>query len=159
MSQWIGFTNQKLYQCRLLLAQLAEVQSAPPVLQQALEESALYQLRDAWLSYLAELGDMVAYRQPVRSLAELLQHAPMTTGEMRELQQLADDGFSWLAQMLAAADAQTRPAGLNQPAQVVQTMDAPVKIALVETPESPVAGWLLDLTRLIDGQRANRQES
>jgi hypothetical protein len=78
---------------------------------------------------------------------------------MRELQQLADDGFSWLAQMLAAADAQTRPAGLNQPAQVVQTMDAPVKIALVATPESPVAGWLLDLNRLIDGQRANRQES
>lgn len=159
MSQWIGFTNQKLYQCRLLLEQLASLQSAPAALQQALEESALYQLRDAWLSYLAELGDMVAYRQPVRSLAELQQQAAMTTGEMRELQQLADNGFSWLAQMLAAAEAQGHPAGQSQPAATVQVMDIPGRIALVATPQSPVAWWLQNLTRLIDGQRANRQES
>ncbi|MCA6058213.1 MULTISPECIES: DUF6586 family protein [unclassified Thalassolituus] len=159
MSQWIGFTNQKLYQCRLLLEQLAAQQSAAPALKQALEESALYQLRDAWLSYLAELGDMVAYRQPVRSLESLLQNAPLTTGEMRELQHLAENGFSWLAQMLAAADAQGRPSGMNQPAAAVQTVEAQGRIALVATPHSPVAGWLQDLTRLIEDQRANRQES
>ncbi|MCD8521269.1 MAG: hypothetical protein LRY66_07770 [Saccharospirillaceae bacterium] len=159
MSQWIGFTNQKLYQCRLLLEQLSSLQSAPAALQQALEESALYQLRDAWLSYLAELGEMVAYRQPVHSLAELRQQAAMTTGEMRELQQLAENGFSWLAQMLAAAEAQGQPAGQNQPAAAVQVMDIPGRIALVATPQSPVAGWLQNLTRLIDDQRANRQES
>lgn len=156
MSQWIGFTNQKLYQCRLLLEQLAAQQSAAPALQQTLEESALYQLRDAWLSYLAELGDMVAYRQPISSLSALLQHAPLTTGEMRELQQLVDNGFSWLAQMLAAADAQGRPSTLHQPAAQQQV---PARIALAVSSSSPVVAWLQDLTCLIETQRANRQES
>ncbi len=158
MSQWIGFTNQKLYQCRLLLEQLTAQQPAPAALQQALEESALYQLRDAWLSYLAELGEMVAYRQPVHSLESLLQNTPMTTGEMRELQQLAGNGFSWLAQMLAATDAQGRPTGLNQPS-AVPAVEVSGRIALTAAPQSLVSGWLQNLTCLIEDQRANRQES
>ena len=153
MSQWIGFTNQKLYQCRLLLAQ--REQAADAVLSRALEESALYQLTDAWRSYLQELGDMVSFREPVTSLQDLLQRAPMVTGEMRELSQLADKPFSWLTQMLAAVPAQQQPDAVK-----AAVTAQPGRISLAqESSSSPVIQWWQELSRLIDAQRENRQES
>merc|ERR1712169_40378 len=83
-----------------LLSEFAQCEQK--ALMSALEESALYQLHDAWLSYLQELGDMVAYRQPVQSLQELVGQVNLITGEMRELMQLQDNAFSWLSQMLKA---------------------------------------------------------
>ena len=75
MSQWLGQTNRKLYQCRLLLDLWQQADQVP--LQQALQESALYQLRDAWLTYLHELADTVRLRQSIDSLAQLLEQTPL----------------------------------------------------------------------------------
>ncbi|WP_430462057.1 DUF6586 family protein [Thalassolituus sp. LLYu03] len=154
MAQWIGFTNQKLYQCRLLLSERDKVVDNK-VLAKALEEGALHLLHDAWLSYLQELGEMVTFREPVSSLSDLLGRASMITGEMRELSQLADNGFSWLAQMLSAVDALNR-----QPMPKVQATDAmQLLVVAEEVSESQVSDWWRDLSRLIERQRENRQES
>ena len=154
MSQWIGFTNQKLYQCRLLLAQREQASDAS--LAKALEESALYQLHDAWRSYLQELADMVSLRDTVTSLPDLLQRAPLVTGEMNELRQLTGNSFSWLAQMLSAVSALQQP-GVNRPRSAAEAVTL-ISIA-DDSSATPVNSWLKDLTRLIEGQRENRQES
>ena len=183
MSHWLRQTNQKLYQCRLLQEQ--QRQCSEPVLQQALQESALYQLRDAWLCYLHELAETASYRQPFSSLEQLLQQMPLVTGEVRELQQLAADQFSWLAQLLLAVERQMLPAapaaagqhrhrhdGHHQDhhhdhehehehehvaAPQAQRIDL-IPLTAAE-PAVDIAGWYRQLERLIDAQRANRHES
>lgn len=177
MSHWLRQTNQKLYQCRLLQEQ--QRQCGEPVLQQALQESALYQLRDAWLCYLHELAEAASYRQPFSSLEQLLQQMPLVTGEVRELQQLAADPFSWLAQLLLAVERQMLPpapaaAGHHRhrhddehdhdhdhddehvAAPQAQRIDL-IPLVAAE-PVIDVAGWYRQLERLIDAQRANRHE-
>jgi len=155
MSSWIGFTNQKLYQCRLLLDAYRACQQ--PALASALDESALYQLHDAWLSYLHELADMVSFRESVTSLQDLTEKVNLVTGEMRELQQLADDAFSWLSQMLKAVGALKRP---DTPQVVSAAADTPQTISLTaEITESQVGRWWSALNSVIDAQRENRQES
>lgn len=155
MAQWIGFTNQKLYQTRLLLSQWQQA-GDEPVLAKALEEGALHLLHDAWLSYLQELGEMVAFREPVASLAELLEKTPLITGEMRELAQLAENGFSWLAQMLSAVTALNRQEILKVQAPAAAT--SLIAVAAADT-RTPVLEWFTQLSRVIDAQRENRQES
>lgn len=177
MSHWLRQTNQKLYQCRLLQEQ--QRQCGEPVLQQALQESALYQLRDAWLCYLHELAEAASYRQPFSTLEQLLQQMPLVTGEVRELQQLAADPFSWLAQLLLAVERQMLPpapaaAGHHRhrhdghhhdhdhddehvAAPQAQRIDL-IPLAAAE-PVIDVAGWYRQLERLIDAQRGNRHES
>ncbi len=181
MSHWLRQTNQKLYQCRLLQEQ--QRQCGEPVLQQALQESALYQLRDAWLCYLHELAEAASYRQPFSSLEQLLQQMPLVTGEVRELQQLAADPFSWLAQLLLAVERQMLPpasaaAGHHRhrhddhhhhhdddhdhdeddaAAPQAQRIDL-IPLTAAE-PATDVASWSRQLERLIDAQRGNRHES
>lgn len=158
MSQWIGNTNRKLYQCRLLLDQLRSG-SSQPALQQALEESALYQVRDAWIAYLHELADTVALRQPVDSLEALLAAAPLLTGEMQELRQLAADPFSWLSQMLNAAQQQQLPQ--LRAAAVQQHAEAETQrigLLAVADEQAQTEFWWQQLSRLIDAQRSNRLE-
>ena len=99
MASWLSFTNHKLYQCRLLLQQ-ADTTTQPQALHEALQDSALYALRDAYLSYLHELAELATYRQPVSGLAQLLADTPLITGEMKELEYLETDSFSWLKAML-----------------------------------------------------------
>lgn len=160
MSQWIGHTNRKLYQCRLLLAQRAH-SFEPAALQQALEEAALSQLQDAWQCYVQELAESVSLRTTVHSLAELMAQAPLVTGEMRELAQLLDDSFSWLSQMLNAAKAAHWP----QPLVVKKHSIEPdvsgdlALIALSEEASLPIEQWWQQLSQLIDGQRSHRHES
>lgn len=181
MSHWLRQTNQKLYQCRLLQEQ--QRQCSEPVLQQALEQSALYQLRDAWWCYLHELAEAASYRQPFNSLEQLLQQMPLVTGEVRELQQLAADPFSWLAQLLLAVERQMLPPAPAAAAQhrhghhhdydhddehdhdhdedtaqpQAQRIDL-IPLTAAE-PVIDVAGWSRQLERLIDAQRGNRHES
>lgn len=154
MAQWIGFTNQKLYQCQLLLTE-REKAAGNPVLSSALESGALHLLHDAWLSYLQELGEMVKFREPVLSLADLLSRSPLVTGEMRELEHLAENGFSWVAQFLAAV------ADLNRQA-VVKTQAPAADNLLISTrdeSDSQIPFWWRSLSAIIDNQRENRQES
>src|SRR5690606_30649736 len=177
MSHWLRQTNQKLYQCHLLQEQ--QQQCGELVLQQALQESALYQLRDAWLCYLHELAEAASYRQPFSSLEQLLQQMPLVTGEVRELQQLAADPFSWLAQLLLAVERQMLPpasaaAGHHRhrhddhehdhdhdeddaAAPPAQRIDL-IPLTAAE-PVIDVAGWSRQLERLIDAQRGHRHES
>lgn len=185
MSHWLRQTNQKLYQCRLLQEQ--QRQCGERVLQQALQESALYQLRDAWLCYLHELAEAASYRQPFSSLEQLLQQMPLVTGEVRELQQLAADPFSWLAQLLLAVERQMLPAAPaaaghhrhhhdghhhdhdhddehdhhhdEDAAAVPQAQRIDLIPLTAAEPAIDVAGWYRQLERLIDAQRGNRHES
>ncbi|WP_420591547.1 DUF6586 family protein [Bacterioplanoides sp.] len=154
MASWLSFTNHKLYQCRLLLQQ-AQQTTEPVVLKDALQDSALYLLRDAYVSYLHELAELATYRQPVESLAQLLQVTPLVTGEMRELEHLENDSFSWLRQFLNAVAAVAQPDNISVPVTPVQ----PGMISLVDNSTPDIALWHERLTQLIDLQRENRQES
>ncbi len=51
MSQWLSFTNQNLYQARLLLEQ-SRRETGNPALAEGLETSGLYLMQDAFISYL-----------------------------------------------------------------------------------------------------------
>lgn len=152
MSCQVSFTNRKLYQCRLLLQQAASVRE-PLALQQALQESALHALNDVYLSYMNELASQLGFVGPVTSLNQLLAEASLKTGEMRELQQLEADGFSWLSQMLKAAS------DINNPEAWLQPQPAVSQIALKQETEALEINWLQQLTALIERQRENRQES
>lgn len=154
MASWLSFTNHKLYQSRLLIQQAQQV-GEPAVLVDAMKDGALYLLHDAYVSYLHELAEMATYRQPVQSLAQLLQVTPLVTGEMRELEHLETNNFSWLHQFLNAVDAIARPDNTVVPVTPVQ----PGMISLVDESEPDIAAWLQQLTQLIDLQRENRQES
>ncbi|ASP39499.1 hypothetical protein CHH28_12815 [Bacterioplanes sanyensis] len=152
MSAWIGHTNQKLYQARLLLQQ--SEQARPDALAQALEVSAIYHIHDAYLCYLHELAEMVQYSGAVVSLSQLLDSASLVTGEMQELKALEQDAFSWLATLLSLAnDSLQGQSGANKMAT-----DASL-IAVAQPAESPVYQCYQRLVELIERQRENRQES
>lgn len=158
MASWLSFTNHKLYQSRLLCQQ-AGLKPEPAALADALSDAALHILHDAYLSYLHELAELATYRQPVSSLAELLQETPLVTGEMRELQHLEEDSFSWLAAMLSAVSALSSAdrAG-RQSAQAVELSSSSM-INLIDQSDADVTVWHGRLSQLIDLQRENRQES
>jgi len=154
MASWLSFTNHKLYQCRLLLQQ-AQQTAEPVTLKDALDDAALYLLRDAYISYLHELAELATYRLPVTSLQQLLEVTPLVTGEMRELQHLEQDSFSWLSAFLKEVVATGQVDNAVTPVTPVQ----PGMISLVEEAGSDVELWLTQMTQLIDLQRENRQES
>lgn len=150
---WLSITNLKLFQSQLLLQQWQPEQ--PPVLQQAIINAALYHVSDAYVAYLHELAEAVAYRQTVLSLDDLMAHVSLITGEMKELQVLEQDGYSWLAQCLQAISECRRPTASSQVVQVRE----PSLIPVVNDPTSDVVQWQQRLSDLIDMQRANRHES
>lgn len=149
---WLSITNLKLYQTQLLLQQWQSDQL--PALQQALLNAALYHLQDAYLAYLHELAESVSYRLPVSTLSELIQQVSLVTGEMKELQTLEQDGYSWLAQCLQAIHDAQRPEQ-----NVVVQHHEPSRIAVIHDPTAAVTQWHQRLSDLIDQQRANRHES
>ena len=152
----LRLTNHKLYQCQLLLRQAQSV-TEPAALQEALETAALYHWYDAYVAYLHELADMVQWQNPVDSLEQLMQDARLVTGEMRELQHLQEDHFSWLAQALRAVE-EAHGVGQMMGSKGVQAA-APGMIPIQAQNDTPVHSWLTQLTQLIDTQRENRQES
>jgi len=154
MASWLSFTNHKLYQSRLLMQQ-AQQSADQGVLAEALNDSALYLLRDAYISYLHELAEIATYRLPVQSLTQLLEVTPLVTGEMRELQQLENDSFSWLYQFLRAVEAVGRVENIVVPVTTVQ----PGMIAVQDESAPDLSHWHQSLVQLIDLQRENRQES
>lgn len=158
MAQWLGHSNQKLYQARLLLDEFdVQKETASAALRSALEEAVIFQLALAYQSYLHEVAEIAQYRGAFHSLAELVELAPMETGEMTELKQLEEDGFSWLAQMLSAflqcaeKDTLSRQAA-HGGSDMIQLYDQ-TDTAL------PLRTWFFELSNIIDLQRNNRQES
>lgn len=155
MSQWLGFTNQKLYQARLLLDERRK-QSSNPVMVSAMTEGALYLMYDAWVSYLNELAGPAGVKQSVDSFERLLQITPLVTGEMTELKNLRDETDSWLSIMLAMVADQAQPSSAQSgaSAQAVQLIAVSRPTATADARDL----WQA-LSDLIDSQRQNRQES
>ncbi len=165
MSKWIGFTNQKLYQVRLLLEQRERL-DGPEALLDGLEQGAQYLLYDAYVSYLNELAEMANCRLPVATLDDLLARTPLVTGEMKEIQFLFTDSFSWLTAMLKAVAEQAQPSfprtievDAFDPFGAIEGGASLTSITLLQDNASPVSRWLSHLSDLIDAQRENRQES
>lgn len=151
MAQWLPFTNEKLYQCRLLAEQASE--ATPEVLARALEEAALQHLWAAYRSYLNELGEMVSLNTRAESLSHLMQEASLVTGEMRELSQLADDEFSWLGRFLSATE------HLGWPSAAPATVNSGLIATAAQSDLDELMRWYQALSDLIDRQRDNRHES
>ncbi|MEC9255420.1 MAG: DUF6586 family protein [Pseudomonadota bacterium] len=154
MSQWLSFTNQKLYQARLLLEQ-SRRETGNPALAEGLETSGLYLMQDAFISYLNELATLATYRGEVSSFSDLLNKTPLVTGEMTEIRILAEDPYSWLSAFLREAETRWRPGPAGNP----QAAGAVNVIAVAQSDDIQPQSWWQHLSELIDSQRENRQES
>lgn len=159
MAQWLGHSNQKLYQARLLLDSLdllESSESAQPAMVSGLQESVLFQLVLAYQSYLHEIGEIAQCREEFYSLDQLLGLVSVATGEMTELKQLEDDGFSWLSQLQSAF----QNCSAKEPV-AIKSQISPVAIQLQDTTAAsmPLRLWFDSLSEIIDLQRNNRQES
>lgn len=158
MAEWLGHTNQKLYQARLLIENLEQVEqsAAGSVLSLALQESVLFQLSLGYQSYLHEISEIAQCRESFNSLQQLMAFVPVATGEMTELSQLESDGFSWLSQMHLAFEGcavkDSRPVLQQRNTGMIQVHDTNSKIL-------PLRDWYQALSEIIDLQRNNRQES
>lgn len=159
MASWLSHSNQKLYQARLLLdnLQLAESsETTPDAFVSALQESVLFQLVLAYQSYLHEIAEIAQCRDDFLSLSQLIELTTVPTGEMKELQKLEGDSFSWLGQLLtsfegcSAKDPVANKAPLNP---------AMIQIHDTTTSSLPLRDWYESLVNIIDLQRDNRQES
>lgn len=158
MAEWLGHSNQKLYQARLLLEayeDAAEEEHGP--LADALQEAVLFQLLLAYQSYLHEIAEIAQYRDGFSSLSHLIELVPVATGEMTELQQLEADDFSWLSRLQAAF----QQCGQKDVSTPIKTQANPVMIQLQDTTNTglPLRQWYSNLSDIIDMQRNNRQES
>ena len=151
MSDWLGQTNQKLYQARLLI-DAGEVPGAVAALASACEEGAIFQLMLAYQAYLHELAEIANCRQEFMSLTELVDLCPVPTGEMTELLQLEMDEFSWLRQLLNGFDA----CGHIKKSQAAMSGVIPLT---TQGSGHNVREWYQQLSDIIDLQRMNRQES
>jgi hypothetical protein len=159
MAQWVGHSNQKLYQARLLLDCLDQTESSDSNqadLISGLQEAVVFQLILAYQSYLHEIAEIAQCNQEFYSLAQLLDIVKVATGEMTELKQLEEDGFSWLSQLQSAF----KNCSAKEPAAIKPEIN-PVMIKMQDTlaVSMPLRVWYDSLSELIDLQRNNRQES
>jgi hypothetical protein len=160
MTQWLGQTNQKLYQARLLIDQLDGLGDSSSTIDNAyalaLQDSILFQMVLAYQSYLHEIAEIAQCREEFQSLQQLIQIVPVATGEMTELNQLELDDFSWLSQLMAAFSSCSATENFQ-----LKTANNPSLIQMHETVASslPLRDWLTALNNIIDLQRNNRQES
>jgi len=158
MAEWLGHSNQKLYQARLLIEnqEQAEEVASGSVLSMALQESVLFQLVLSYQSYLHEIAEIAQCREPFNSLEQLISLVPVATGEMTELNQLEVDDFSWLRQMQVAFESCTqkdnKPVLKQNSASIIQLHDKTSQAL-------PLRDWFQSLSDIIDIQRNNRQES
>ncbi len=161
MSQWLGQTNQKLYQARLLLDELDSlsqdgVRSVPPAFSLALQDSVLFQLILAYQSYLHEIAEVAQCRDEFQSLHQLIQSVPVATGEMTELDQLEQDDFSWLSQLMSAFSSCSQVEAYQVKSQASSSL---IQMHDKTSNVLPLRDWFEGLTGIIDLQRNNRQES
>lgn len=159
MSDWLGQTNQKLYQARLLI-DASEAESDVVALAKALQEGATFQLMLAYQAYLHELAELAQFRGEILSLQQLIDDCNVPIGEMTELKQLEQDSFSWLSQLMQAFQ---QCAELNKgAARNGTTFNAIPATAIpmqAEQADNSIRAWFEQLSDLIDCQRTNRQES
>ena len=108
MNPYLSVVNQRLYFCRLLLEQSESVgDNFTPMLEQALRQSALYQLESAYHFYLGEVASTYRCRQPeqIHSVTELIAALELMgkhPSEAREIANLEQQPGSWLFQLMSA---------------------------------------------------------
>ncbi len=104
-NRYLGAVNRKLRYARLLIA--AQENASQQVMQEALAESALYQLQSAYRHHLQALAENyqcqgVADIVDAQSLLLVLAETGKTPGEAQEMLDLEAAPRNWLARMLAA---------------------------------------------------------
>jgi len=114
MNPYLSAVNQKLFFCNLLLKQGAGGKPEKPLsvqlnvqLEQALCQSALYQLEAAFGYYLQEIAATYQFKSPetvrsVESLADSLSSINKHPAEAQEIQSLLEQKDTWLTQLLNA---------------------------------------------------------
>lgn len=151
MSEWLGQTNQHLYQARLLID--ATNDQSVRAMVNALEDGAVFQLMLAYRSYLNELAYLAQVKDEFMSLADLISKTSVPIGEMRELDQLENDPYSWLSSLLSRFE------DCGQPGKASHTNQAGMIQLVQQTPATDLQTLYQALSDLIDLQRNNRQES
>lgn len=157
---WVAQTNQRLYQCQLLLAEASRLSDdvAGRALAVALEDGAIVQLLAAYKCYLNELAEAVNHRQLVTDLEGLISSATLVTGDMKQFQQLESDGYSWLAELKRDHDGIGLPQALSQPVVAV-TPGLIASSSVMPSRAETVATWMAEFQSIIDIQRDNKRES
>ncbi|WP_369857798.1 DUF6586 family protein [Candidatus Thalassolituus haligoni] len=154
---WVGQTNQRLYQCRLLQEQICAGQE--PALQQALDDAALLQLFAAYRCYLNELALAAGVTNRVDSLTQLLQQTALVTGDMRQWQALSADTFSWFCRFLQVVEQLGWPDTQAVDSSLATEVSGLIASSASSDEDDSVSHWLASFHRLIDEQRANQRES
>lgn len=108
-TKWQGKTNQQLYQARLAIELLAapqeELLTRLPVELATQYQSAIFQLHLSFNSYLHELADMAQASHEFEGVQQLLEQSPVAIAELKQLQLLQQDSFSWFAWLQGEYDA------------------------------------------------------
>lgn len=159
MSNWTGFTNQRLYQAKLAIGLVNEEQVNPALFQAQLEGAAM-QLMVAYRSYLNELGDKYRCSKRVYSALELKTHCAVTTAQISELVNL-EQSDSWLSDLIQVSENIGWPDAPEKKAKVVDptastnliTSDA-VSRSITKISESLLTACLSRLEALIEQQRS-----
>ena len=107
MNPYLSVVNQRLFFCKLLLQQEKMTDIGLPKLEEALCQSALYQLQGAYSFYLREIAVSYQFRTPetissVEDLAAALASINKHPAEAQEINGLVENNASWLARMLSA---------------------------------------------------------
>lgn len=110
MNPYLSAVNQKLFFCNLLLKQGMDGEPeklSSAQLEQALCQSALYQLEAAYGHYLREIAATYQFKSPeavssVESLADSLSRINKHSAEAQEIQSLLKQKDNWLSQLLNA---------------------------------------------------------
>ena len=157
---WVGQTNQRLYQCRLMLEQVEL--AVNHALATALEDGAVLQLGAAYRCYLNELAGLVNVNGKVNDLSELFAKAAFAIADMQELQQLEADIYGWLGQLKQMLRDAQQLAAVSKPSSVEQVEPSGNLIASAPAEQSRaeiLQGILGELQALIECQRGNHKES
>jgi hypothetical protein len=107
MNPYLSIVNQKIFFCNLLLQQGKLSELGLPKLEDALCQSALYQLECAYSFYLREIAATYQYKEAenvssAQTLAAALNSMNKHPAEAQEIISLLEREDSWLAQMLSA---------------------------------------------------------
>ncbi len=107
MNIYLSAVNQKLYYSKLLLKQSRPDVGNMPLLQEALYQSALYQLECGYRHYLREVATTYQFKSPesiavIEDLVAALSSINKHPAEAQEMASLEANPESWLNQMLAA---------------------------------------------------------
>ena len=155
MSGWLAKTNQQLYQARLLI-ELTGENDGPVEL--ALYQSSVYQLYLAYDSYLHELAESARADQNFKSLQELIGSMPIAIGELKELEHIESDDFSWLAWLLAEfANSKTLSSLPSVKSSLAANLISSSSASVVAVER--LNEVYMSLQSLINEQRVNRSES